>query len=250
MPDFGLTQDAILTITVAFLIAGLVKGVVGGGLPAVAVPIMAGAVEPAIAASLTLMPVIVTNFWLLFQGGHFGDVMRRYWPFLLALAIGSTVGAQILVTAPPEAMALAIGLFVVLLSPLPFIPKNWAIPERTQKWLNPIAAGSMGIIGGATVMLAPVIVYFVALRIDKNLFVASMGAVALASMAALFATLAANRVLAGDEILLSTASLVPALIGVGAGTWLRNRISQTGFQRVLFVTLLGIGLNLIYKSLA
>lgn len=62
MPDFGLSQDAILTITVAFLLAGLVKGVVGGGLPAVAVPIIAGAVEPAIAASLTLMPVIVTNF--------------------------------------------------------------------------------------------------------------------------------------------------------------------------------------------
>ena len=250
MPDFGLSQDAILAITVAFLLAGLVKGVVGGGLPAVAVPIIAGAVEPAIAASLTLMPVIVTNFWLLFQGGHFGEVMRRYWPFLLALTIGSAIGAQILVTAPPEAMALAIGIFVVLLSPLPFIPKNWAIPERTQKWLNPIAAGGMGIVGGATVMLAPVIVYFVALRIDKNLFVASMGAVALSSMAALFATLAANQVMAGDEMLLSTASLVPALIGMAAGTWLRNRISQTGFQKILFIALLGIGLNLIYKSLA
>ena len=108
----------------------------------------------------------------------------------------------------------------------------------------------MGIVGGATVMLAPVIVYFVALRIDKNLFVASMGAVALSSMAALFTTLAANRVLARDEILLSTASLVPALIGMAAGTWLRNRISQTGFQKILFIALLGIGLNLIYKSLA
>jgi uncharacterized membrane protein YfcA len=250
VPDFGLSQDAILTITLAFLIAGLVKGVVGGGLPAVAVPIMVGAVEPTIAASLTLMPVIVTNFWLLFQGGHFGNVMHRYWPFLLTLAIGSAIGAQILVTAPSETIALAIGLFVVVLSPLPFIPKNWAIPNKTQKWLNPIAAGGMGIIGGATVMLAPIIVYFVALRIDKNLFVASMGAVALTSMGVLFATLATNQILASDEILVSTAALMPALIGVAVGTWLRNRISQTGFQRVLFIALLGVGLNLIYKSLA
>lgn len=248
MPDFGLTQDALIAITVAFLLAGLVKGVVGGGLPAVAVPIMAGAVEPALAASLTLMPVVVTNFWLLFQGGHFREVVRRYWPFLAALAAGSAVGAQILVTAPPATMALAIGIFVVVLSPLPFIPKNWAIPERTQRWLNPLAAGSMGIVGGATVMLAPVIVYFVALRIDKNLFIASMGAVALASMGALFATLAANQVLAADEMILSSGALLPALIGMAAGTWLRNRISQQGFQRVLFIALLGIGLNLIYKS--
>ena len=62
MPDFGHSQDAILAITVAFLLAGLVKGVVGGGLPAVAVPIIAGAVEPAMmvtdTVSLTDMPPV------------------------------------------------------------------------------------------------------------------------------------------------------------------------------------------------
>ena len=250
MIGFGLAPDAILVIAAAFLVAGLVKGVIGGGLPAVAVPIMANAIEPALAAALTLAPVIVTNFWLLFQGGKFGEVIQRYWLFLVALAIGSAIGAQILVTAPPEAMALAIGTFVVVLSPLPFIPKNWAISERIQKWLNPIAAGSMGVIGGATVMLAPVIVYFVALRIDKNLFAASMGAVALASMAPLFLSLAANSILAGGEVLLSVIALIPALIGMAAGTWLRQRISQAGFQRMLFIALLAIGLSLIWKSLA
>ena len=133
MIGFGLAPDAILVIAAAFLVAGLVKGMIGGGLPAVAVPIMANAIEPALAAALTLAPVIVTYFWLLFLGGKFGEVIQRYWPFLVALAIGSAIGAQILVTAPPEAMALAIGTFVVVLSPLPFIPESWAIPERTQK---------------------------------------------------------------------------------------------------------------------
>jgi len=250
VPDFGLSPDAILVLSAAFLIAGLVKGVVGGGLPAVAVPIMANVIAPAVAAAVTLMPVVVTNFWLLFQGGRFKEVMRRYWTFLLPLAFGSLIGAQILVTAPPATMTLIIGGFVVLLSPLPFIPKTWAIAEHTQKWLNPIAAGTMGIVGGATVMLAPVIVYFVALRIDKDLFAASMGAVALASMGPLFLGLAANRVFGLDELLISLAALVPTLIGMGIGTWLRSRISQAGFQRVLFVALLGIGINLIYKSLS
>ncbi|PPR62908.1 MAG: hypothetical protein CFH10_00686 [Alphaproteobacteria bacterium MarineAlpha4_Bin2] len=248
--DLGIASETVLIIALAFLVAGLVKGVIGGGLPAVAVPIMANAIEPALAASLTFTPVIVTNLWLLFQGGHVGEVIRRYWPFLLTLAAGSAFGAQILVNAPSEAMALAIGTFVVLLSPLPFIPKNWAIPERTQRWLNPVAASGMGIIGGATVMLAPVIVYFVALRIEKNLFVASMGAVALSSMVPLFLSLAANRILAGNEVLLSGLTLIPALTGMGVGIWLRIRISQVWFQRILFVALFVIGVNLIWKSLA
>ena len=158
MIQFGLSLDAILVISLAFLLAGLVKGVVGGGLPAVAVPIMANVIAPAVAASVTLMPVIVTNFWLLLQGGRLKEVLQRYWTFLLPLAVGSLIGAQILVTVPPATMALIIGGFVIILSPLPFIPKNWAIPEKTQKWLNPSAAGIMGIVGGATVMLAPVIV--------------------------------------------------------------------------------------------
>lgn len=250
MPEFGLSQDAIIAIAVAFLLASLVKGVIGGGLPAVAVPIMAGTVEPAMAAALTLLPVAVTNVWLLFQGGRFREVAQRYWPLLAALAVGSAIGAQILVTAPPEVMALTIGIFVIILSPLPFIPKNWAIPERTQRWLNPIVGGGMGVIGGATVMLAPVIVYFVALRIDKNLFAASMGAVALTSMTPLFIGLAANRVLGADELVLSLFTLVPTALGMGAGIWLRSRISAQGFQRVLFVALLGIGLNLVWKSMA
>lgn len=250
MPDFGLSTEAIYVIVLAFLLASLVKGVIGGGLPAVAVPIMAGTVDPAFAAALTLMPVIATNFWLLFQGGQFPKVMRCYWPFLLALAIGSGIGAQILVSTPPELMALTIGIFVILLSPLPFIPKKWAIPERTQQWLNPLAGGSMGVIGGATVMLAPVIVYFVALRIDKNLFAASMGAVALSSMMPLFLGLAANQILGTDELILSALILAPTAVGMGIGIWLRQRISTDWFQRVLFIALLGIGLNLVYKSIA
>jgi len=247
--EFGLAPNAIILISGAFLIAGLVKGVIGGGLPAVAVPLMANVIEPALAASLTVVPVIVTNVWLVFQGGCFGEVIRRYWPFLGALAIGSTVGAQILITAPPKVIAITIGLFVVLLSPLPFIPKKWTISEATQRWLNPVAAGSMGIIGGATVMLAPVIVYFMALKIEKSLFVASMAAVALSSMAPLFLSLAANRVLAANEIWLSSIVLIPALTGMVAGIWLRQCISQSGFERILFMVLLAIGLNLIWNNL-
>ena len=250
MIQFGLSLDAILVISLAFLLAGLVKGVVGGGLPAVAVPIMANVIAPAVAASVTLMPVIVTNFWLLLQGDRLKEVLQRYWTFLLPLAVGSLIGAQILVTVPPATMALIIGGFVIILSPLPFFPKNWAIPEKTQKWLNPSAAGIMGIVGGATVMLAPVIVYFVALRIDKDLFAASMGAVALSSMVPLFLSLAVNQFIGLDEFMISIAVLVPTLIGMRAGTWLRDRISQAGFQRVLFAALLGIGLNLVFKSLS
>ena len=94
-------------------------------------------------------------------------------------------------------------------------------------------------------MLAPAIVYFVALRIEKNHFVASMGAIALFSMLPLYTGLAVSRVLGASELLLSILALVPAAAGMAVGVWLRGRISQRGFQVLLSFALLAIGLNLI-----
>ncbi len=245
MPELNLSVEAIYIIAIAFACAGLVKGVVGGGLPAVAVPIMASVLEPALGAALTLVPVVATNIWLLLQGGLVAQVWRRYWTFLVALAAGSALGSQVLAAAPPDVMRLAIGILVVMLSPLPFMPQGWAISPSVQRWLNPLAGLAMGLVGGATVMLAPAIVYFVALRIEKNLFVASMGAVALFSMVPLFLGLAASQVLGPTELFVSKIALVPAAAGMAIGIWMRARISQRGFQVVLSLALLAIGLNLI-----
>jgi hypothetical protein len=244
-----LPAQSLALVALAFLAAGFVKGVVGGGLPAVAVPIMLGSVEPAVAAALTVVPVLATNIWLLVQGGLFRQVLRRYWPFLLALAIGSAIGSRILVSLPADVMRLSIGGLVVLLSPLPFIPRNWAIPATTQRWLNPVAGALMGLVGGATVMLAPAIVYFVSLRIERGLFMAAMGAVALSSMTPLFLGLAASRVLGGSELLLSSLAFVPTAIGMAAGVRLRAHISERLFQALLSAGLLLLGLNLVRRGL-
>jgi uncharacterized protein len=244
---FGL--EFLAVVGVAFVLAGLVKGVVGGGLPAVAVPIMmAGALDPAQAAALTLISVIATNVWLLIQGGLFVRIVRRYWPILFCLAIGSGLGSQILVSTEPATMKTIIGALVVVLSPLPFLPHSWAIPDRHQVWLNPVAGLSLGLVGGATVMLAPVIIYFVALRLEKDLFVAAMGAVALSSMTPLFAGLTASGILGWHEVLMSAIAFIPAALGMVIGVRLRKRISQRAFQVVLSVALLAIGTNLIIST--
>ena len=245
MPELSVSSDALYIIAVAFLCAGLVKGVVGGGLPAVAVPIMAGVLEPAVAAAVTLVPVVATNIWLLLQGGLFTQVMRRYWPFLCMIGCGSVLGSQILASASPDTMRAVIAIMVIVLSPLPLLPQSWAIPAATQRWLNPSAGFVLGLVGGATVMLAPAIVYFVTLRIEKNLFVASMGAIAVCSMVPLYLGLTAGGVLGTGEMALSVLAFAPAALGMAAGIWLRGRISQRGFQLLLSFALLAIGLNLL-----
>lgn len=249
MPELFLTADFMPVVAIAFLLAGLVKGMIGGGLPAVAVPIMmTGGMEPALAAALTLVPVIATNIWLLVQDGLWVRVIKRYWPLLLCLAVGAGLGAQILVSVSPATMKPVIGIFVVLLSPLPLLPKNWVVPPEHQNWLNPLVGLALGLIGGATVMLAPLIVYFVALRLEKNLFATAMGAVALSSMLPLYAGLASSDVLGWHEVLTSSIAFLPAACGMAIGVAVRHRISQRTFQAFLSAALLAIGVNLVVSG--
>jgi uncharacterized membrane protein YfcA len=175
-------------------------------------------------------------------------VIKAYWPFLGFLAIGSRLGSQILVSTPPATMKIVIGTLFVLLSPLPLLPTKRSIAETTQRWLNPPVGLVLGIVGGATVMLAPVILCFVALRLDKDLFVAALGAIALCSMTPLYLVLATSGVLGASEITLSALVFLPSTIGLVIGVWLRGRISQRHFQVVLNLGLLGLGLKLISRT--
>ena len=55
-----------------FLLAGLVKGVIGMGLPTVAMGLLAVVLPPAEAAALLVVPSLVTNVWQLLAGPSFG----------------------------------------------------------------------------------------------------------------------------------------------------------------------------------
>src|SRR6185312_12463648 len=81
-------------IAAIFLLAGFVKGVIGMGLPTVAVGLLGLTMPPSQAAAVLILPSLVTNVWQAFAGGHFRDVARRLWPMLVGICIGTWFGAM------------------------------------------------------------------------------------------------------------------------------------------------------------
>jgi uncharacterized protein len=61
MGDAHTAEEVMNFILLTFLLAGFVKGVIGMGLPTIAVGLLAGAMAPAQAASLLIIPSLVTN---------------------------------------------------------------------------------------------------------------------------------------------------------------------------------------------
>src|SRR5437588_7503574 len=83
-----MSDPLLILIAVVFLLAGLVKGVLGLGLPTVAMGLLAVSMPPARALAIVIVPAIITNIWQTFVGPYLRDITRRMLPLMAGTAIG------------------------------------------------------------------------------------------------------------------------------------------------------------------
>jgi len=102
-----MTFSALAVVTLTFVLAGFVKGVIGLGLPTVAMGLLAVVMTPAQAAALLVAPSFLTNVWQA-MGPELAPLTRRLWPMLLGICVGVWAGGGLL-TADSGARA-SIGL--------------------------------------------------------------------------------------------------------------------------------------------
>ena len=72
-----LDTNVIVVVAGTFLLAGMVKGVIGLGLPAVSLGLLTVAFDLPSAMSLLLVPSFVTNLWQALVGAHGKATLRR-----------------------------------------------------------------------------------------------------------------------------------------------------------------------------
>lgn len=245
----GVSDWEILVIAGAFLAAGTVKGVLGIGLPLVAVPLMATVTEPAMAITLMTVPALTSNGWQAVQGGHHGILARRFWPVLAAIVVGTLIGAKVLVEVDPALIARVLGGVVLAFVASRIFPLRVAIPTSAERKAGVGMGLVAGILGGVSNFYAPLLaLYLVALRVSKDLFVAAIALFFLCGMATLYLILAIEGVLGRTELSASALTVVPLLVGLAAGRGLRERVSQKTFEWVLLAVLGIIGSSLILRT--
>lgn len=71
--------ETLAVIVATFLIAGIVKGVIGLGLPTVSLGILTAAIDLTAAMALLLAPSFVTNVWQGAIGGQARAIGLRLW---------------------------------------------------------------------------------------------------------------------------------------------------------------------------
>ena len=239
-----------LLVIGTFLLAGTVKGVIGLGLPTVAMGMLGLAMLPAQAAALLIIPSTVTNLWQLAFGGHLSALLKRLWPMLLLIVLGTGLGTLWLGMDGGHWVVRALGgaLLLYALSGL-FLP-TFKVKPRTERWLGPLCGLVTGLITSATgVFVIPAVPYLQALGLTRDELVQTMGLSFTVSTVALAAGLMLNGQYSAAALSGSALMLLPALAGMQAGQWLRQRLSPQRFWLCFMGALALLGAWMVLRAL-
>ena len=124
----------IALVVVVFFMGGLVKGLTGLGLPPVVLGILAATVGIQPAKALILVPTFLTNALQAYAGGHFREIVRTTWPFLLPANAVVSSGAIILRYFQPDVMSALLGVLLAVYGLLGLFRLRMTIPAR---WRHP-----------------------------------------------------------------------------------------------------------------
>ena len=237
---------SITIVMVVFLLAGGVKGVVGLGLPTVAVALLSAVFGIEAALPLLVIPSFVTNVW---QGAIGGRAMALFRRFAIALAIipvTTWIGYHYIFTAAPAAMERVLGAILMLYAGAGLATLRLTVPAGAEPVLSPLVGVVNGLVTGVSgTFTTPLVMYLEALGLERDELVQMMGIAFSVSTAALAGVLILHGAYRIDAGYVSAAAVVPAIAGMVAGARLRARLTPAAFRKWLLVALAVLGLKLL-----
>jgi uncharacterized membrane protein YfcA len=241
---------AFAGLTLVFGFAGFVKGVIGMGLPTVAMGFLTLLMPPAAAATILVLPSFVTNVWQLAAGPRLAALARRLWPMLVAVTIATVLAARWLGAVSSAGTLAALGAALALYAITSLAPLRIEVPARTEWWLGPLVGGATGIVTATTgVFVIPAVPYLQALRLAPEDLVQAFGLSFTVSTIALAAALAGDGQFQWPHASASVLALVAAIGGMLLGQAVRTRMQPKTFRLWFLVGLLLLGLHLMLRGL-
>ena len=241
-----MTPTVMVLSALALFAGGAVKGLVGIGIPLVSLSLLSLFLPLADAVILLPVPIIVANVWQSIVTPHFVSAIRRFWPLVLAMLIGTVAGAHVLTTLDAASLNLLVGTLVVLFTLSSIMNPELRLPVRFERGVGVVAGAVGGFMGGISALFGPpIILYLTSLRLDRESFVGVISSIYLCSAVGLVIVFGSVGVMSQAQFVESAVASVPLMLGVWAGQRFRGGIREAVFRKLLLVVVLGVGVRLI-----
>lgn len=246
---FAFDPDQVVMIALTFVLAGMVKGVTGMGLPTVAMGILGSLISPVAAAAMLLLPSLISNLFQFGGGGNTRMLLKRLWPMLLTVVIATLLASVWITGGETSRTQFALGLALMVYALWILAGKRIAIAPRREKPLSLVVGFATGLLtGGTGVFVMPAVPWIQSLGFEKDELVQALGISFTFSTLALALGLWWHDALPVQSLSLSAFAIVPALLGQWAGTRIRRVISPVVFKRCFLFCLMGLSIEMMLRA--
>ncbi|MGW8368102.1 MAG: sulfite exporter TauE/SafE family protein [Gammaproteobacteria bacterium] len=241
--------EQLAIVALALGLGGFTKGLMGMGLPLVAVPVLAGFVGVEQAVLTMIIPSVVLNAypaWTHRSGAGQVPELRR---ILIGAAPGALVGAAVLRYASPRFLEVSLAVWIFAYLMLRLAHPHFRLSDAFRKRWSPLVGAMAGALQAATGISAPIIAPYVnALRLEPQAYVYAVcvcfGTFAAAHLAVVITVGILDREIALQGLL----AIAPALVFIPIGVWARRFVSARAFDLFIRATLALMGLRLLYAA--
>lgn len=243
------TTETFTLLFFAFFLGGFVKGVIGTGLPTIALALLTATIGIREGMAIILLPSILTNIQQGLLGGHLKSVLKRNWLFLFSTFGTIWIGAALLARVNISLLSGLLGVILLLYSAFGLRAQQLPRPGNSEKWLAPLVGSINGLLTGMTgSSVIPGVLYLQSLGLDRRRLVQTMGLLFLTSSTTLAFALQKNQLLTPELLKLSALAFIPAYIGMFLGVRIHNRISDLLFRQFFFVFMFLLGLYIVLRA--
>jgi hypothetical protein len=244
-----MSDSGLIFVACVFALAGLAKGVIGLGLPTIAMGLLAVAMPPVEAAAILTLPSLATNLWQMLAGPALMSVARRLRSMMLMVCLGTWAGLGLMTGASARSGTAILGVALAAYAVSGLLALRLPAPRRWEPILSPVVGATTGLITAATgVFVIPAVPYLQSIGFEKEELVQAMGLSFTVSTVALMVNVTLEgglqRSLAGEIF----AALALACAGTWIGQAIRLRLSPDAFRKWFYAGLLLLGVYLVVRS--
>ena len=240
-----MTHTLLIFIAAVFLLAGFVKGVIGRGLPTVAMGLLAVVMPPSHALAIVIVPAVVTNIWQTFVGPYLRDIVRRLWPLMAGTAIGIWLNAGMLTGPYARYGTIFLGALLVIYAAIGLRKFSFSVATRDEKWMGGIVGLITGAISAATgVQVIPSMPFMQAIGMEKDELVQALGVYFTVATVALAFNLSGAGLLDESTALPGVIALACSFTGMAIGQALRSRMQPDTFRHWFLIAMIFLGIYL------
>ena len=169
-------MEIYFTATLAFLLAGFVKGVLGFGFPIIALVVMTLSIGLLDALAIIVVPTLVTNIWQALDGPYLQQILRRMGVYFALAMLAIFASSWFLVRVNVDMLTAMLGgvLFFFALSRL--FNFHITVPREREGILSVVLGTVNGFLTGFTgSFMVPSVLYMQALGFQRDMLVQAMG---------------------------------------------------------------------------